>query len=112
MGKRPYHFDKAIYVTSAGQSHFAQWFKVLELMGYEWYDELVHIPYGTVSINGEKLATRTGNVILLRDLFAQAIDKVTDIMKEKNPNTPVDEQTAEAVECRSGCISLSFQQPH
>lgn len=96
--KETYHFDKAIYVTSAGQSlHFAQWFKVLELMGYEWYDELVHIPYGTVSINGEKLATRTGNVILLRDLFAQAIDKVTDIMKEKNPNTPVDEQTAEAV---------------
>ncbi|MCI8589500.1 MAG: arginine--tRNA ligase [Clostridiales bacterium] len=96
--KETYHFDKAIYVTSAGQSlHFAQWFKVVELMGYDWYSELVHVPYGTVSINGAKLATRTGNVILLRDLFAQAIAKASDIMKEKNPDDELDEKTAEAV---------------
>ena len=82
-----YKFDKAIYVTSAAQSlHFAQWFKVVELMGYDWYNKLVHVPYGTVSINGSKLATRTGNVILLRDLFAEAISRVYEIAKEKNSN--------------------------
>ena len=82
-----YKFDKAIYVTSAAQSlHFAQWFKVVELMGYEWYDRLVHVPYGTVSINGAKLATRTGNVILLKDLFAEAISRVAEITKEKHPD--------------------------
>ena len=81
-----YRFDKCIYVTSAAQSlHFAQWFKVVELMGYDWYDRLVHVPYGTVSINGAKLATRTGNVILLKDLLAQAIEKVGVITAEKNP---------------------------
>ncbi len=96
--QQTYHFDKAIYVTSAGQSlHFAQWFKVVELMGYDWYDRLVHVPYGTVSINGEKLATRTGNVILLRDLFAQAIEKVTDVMKEKNPDLENMDEVAEEV---------------
>ncbi len=96
--KNEYKFDKAIYVTSAGQSlHFAQWFKVVELMGYDWYDQLVHVPYGTVSINGAKLATRTGNVILLRDLFAQAIEKVTDIINEKNPNLENKAQVAEDV---------------
>ncbi len=96
--KRTYDFDKAIYVTSAGQSlHFAQWFKVVELMGYDWYDKLVHVPYGTVSINGSKLATRTGNVILLRDLFGMAIDKVREIMTEKNPDLPNMEEAAEAV---------------
>ena len=96
--KRHYDFTKCIYVTSAGQSlHFAQWFKVLELMGYEWHDGLVHIPYGTVSINGEKLATRTGNVILLKDLFAMAIDKVGDIIDEKNPNIENKSEIAEAV---------------
>ncbi len=80
-----YHFDKAVYVTSAAQSlHFAQWFKVVELMGYDWYDKLVHVPYGTVSINGAKLATRTGNVILLKDLFAEAISRVYDITAEKH----------------------------
>ena len=96
--KNTYDFDKAIYVTSAGQSlHFAQWFKVVELMGYDWYDKLVHVPYGTVSINGEKLATRTGNVILLRDLFALAIEKISAIMDEKNPNLEGKEKIAEDI---------------
>ena len=96
--KQTYDFDKAIYVTSAGQSlHFAQWFKVVELMGYDWADKLVHVPYGTVSINGEKLATRTGNVILLRDLFASAIEKVAGIMEEKNPNLANKEKIAEQI---------------
>ena len=96
--KEAYNFDKCIYVTSAGQSlHFAQWFKVVELMGYDWYDKLVHVPYGTVSINGEKLATRTGNVILLKDLFATAIEKVSEIINEKNPNLPNKEEVSEAV---------------
>ena len=94
--KNTYDFDKCIYVTSAGQClHFAQWFKVLELMGYPWYDGLVHVPYGTVSIGGEKLATRTGNVILLKDLFKQAIEKVRGIMKEKN--TAAGDDVAEQV---------------
>ena len=85
--KNEYKFDKAIYVTSAAQSlHFAQWFKVVELMGYDWHDELVHVPYGTVSINGAKLATRTGNVILLKDLFAEAISRVAEIAKDKHPD--------------------------
>ncbi len=96
--KENYHFDKAIYVTSAQQClHFAQWFKVVEMMGYPWHDELVHVPYGTVSLNGEKLATRTGNVVLLKDLFALAIEKVAGIMEEKNPNLENKEEVAEAI---------------
>ncbi len=96
--KNEYNFDKAIYVTAAQQSlHFAQWFKVVELMGYDWYDQLVHVPYGMVSINGAKLATRTGNVVLLRDLFAAAIEKVRQIMDEKNPDLPNKDEAAEAV---------------
>ena len=96
--KSTYHFDKCIYVTSAGQSlHFAQWFKVLELMGEPWTNELVHVPYGTVSINGAKLATRTGNVVLLKDLFAQAVEKAGAITAEKNPALAGREDVAEAV---------------
>ena len=96
--KNEYNFDKAIYVTSAAQSlHFAQWFKVVELMGYDWYDKLVHVPYGTVSINGAKLATRTGNVILLKDLFAEAISRVYDIAKEKHPDDAECREIAEKV---------------
>ena len=100
-----YGFDKAIYVTSAAQSlHFAQWFKVVELMGYDWYDKLVHVPYGTVSINGSKLATRTGNVILLKDLFAEAISRVYDIAKEKNP----DDEECRAIAEKVGVGAVVF----
>jgi arginyl-tRNA synthetase len=97
--RNTYDFAKCIYVTSAGQSlHFAQWFRVLGIMGYDWAQtDLVHVPYGTVSINGAKLATRTGNVVLLRDLFAQAIEKVREIMLEKNPDLPNQDEVAEAV---------------
>ena len=103
--KDTYKFDKAIYVTSAAQSlHFAQWFKVVELMGYDWHDELVHVPYGTVSINGSKLATRTGNVILLKDLFAEAIARVADIAREKHP----DEQECQAIAEKVGVGAIVF----
>ena len=96
--KETYDFSKSIYVTSSQQSlHFAQLFKVIELMGYLWYDELVHVPYGTVSIDGAKLATRTGNVVLLKDLFKMSVDKVKDIIREKNPDLENVEETAEAV---------------
>ncbi len=84
---RTYNFDKCIYVTAAAQSlHFAQWFRVVDMMGYPWADRLVHVPYGMVSIGGEKLATRTGNVILLKDLLSTAINKVADIITVKNPS--------------------------
>ena len=96
--KEMYDFDKCIYVTSNQQIlHFQQWFKVVELMGYDWYEGLVHVPYGTVSVNGAKLATRTGNVVLLKDLFAAAIEKVTEIMEEKNPDLKGRADIAEAV---------------
>lgn len=95
---RTYHFDKCIYVTAYQQClHFKQWFKVVELMGYDFADKLVHVPYGMVSIDGAKLATRTGNVILIRNLLSAAVDKVTDVINEKNPNLENKEQTAEAV---------------
>ena len=103
--KGEYNFDKAIYVTAAQQSlHFAQWFKVVELMGYDWYDQLVHVPYGMVSIGGAKLATRTGNVILLRDLFAEAIERVKDIAREKHP----DEAELQAIAEKVGVGAIVF----
>jgi len=96
--KKEYAFDKCIYVTSAGQSlHFAQWFKVVGLMGYEWEDQLVHVPYGTFSINGEKIASRTGNVVLLDDLFREAIEKAGAIIEEKNPGLENKDEIAKDV---------------
>ena len=103
--KGEYNFDKAIYVTAAQQSlHFAQWFKVVELMGYDWHDQLVHVPYGTVSVNGAKLATRTGNVVLLKNLFAEAISRVKEIAREKHS----DENELQAIAEKVGVGAVVF----
>lgn len=97
--KNEYQFERCVYVTSAGQSlHFAQWFRVLEKMGYAWAkDGLVHVPYGTMSIGGEKLASRTGNVVLLDDLLAEAIRKCESVIDEKHADLQDRHEVAEAV---------------
>ena len=93
-----YNFDVCAYVTSAGQSlHFAQWFKVTEMMGREWAKGLVHVPYGTMSFGGEKLASRTGNIILLNDVFDEAVAKAKAIIEEKNANLTDKDGVSEAV---------------
>ncbi|MGI6527002.1 MAG: arginine--tRNA ligase [Caldicoprobacterales bacterium] len=85
--KNTYDFEKCIYVTGVSQSlHFKQWFKVIEKMGYDWHRDLYHVPFGTVSIGGEKLATRTGKVVLLEEILSKAIEKTLETIEEKNPN--------------------------
>ena len=73
-------------------------------MGYDWHDRLVHVPYGTVSINGAKLATRTGNVILLKDLFAEAIARVKEIARDKHS----DEAELQAIAEKVGVGAIVF----
>lgn len=93
-----YHFDKCIYVTGLEQKlHFAQWFKVIELMGYDWYKNLVHVPYGLVSLKGGKLSTRHGNVIYAEDILNESIHKIETIINEKNPDLPDHDEVAKQV---------------
>lgn len=86
--KKTYNFDKCLYVTGQEQKlHFSQVFKVIELLGNDWAkDGLVHIPYGLVSLGGEKLSTRGGNVIYAEDILKEAISKIREIIDEKNPD--------------------------
>ena len=87
--KNTYDFEKCIYVTGLEQKlHFAQWFKVINLMGYDWSENLMHVPYGLVSLKGGKLSTRKGHVIYAEDILHEAIQKTRNIIEEKNPNIP------------------------
>jgi arginyl-tRNA synthetase len=96
--KNTYDFDKCIYVTDYAQNlHFQQWFKVIELMGYEWGSNLVHVPFGRVSLEGVRMATRKGNVIKLDDLLRQAIEKTLEIIEAKNPQMEGKEEVARQV---------------
>ncbi|KEQ24973.1 arginine--tRNA ligase [Paenibacillus tyrfis] len=96
--KKTYDFDKAVYVTDAGQSlHFNQLFKVIELMGYDWSKQMLHVPFGKVSLEGAKLSTRKGMVVNLEDLLGKAIEKTREIIEEKNPNLENKDEVARKV---------------
>ena len=97
--KETYNFYKALYVTGQEQKlHIKQVFKVVELLGNEWAkDSLVHIPYGLVSLGGEKLSTRDGNVIYAEDILKEAISKIRSTIEEKNPNLADKDEVARKV---------------
>ncbi len=97
--KKTYNFYRDIYVTALDQNlHFAQWFKVLELMGYDWAkDELVHVPFGLVSLGDGKLSTRKGHVVLMEDILNAAVEKTSGIIEEKNPDLPNKDEISEQV---------------
>ena len=97
--KETYHFSKCLYVTGQEQKlHFAQVFKVVELLGYDWAaTQLVHIPYGLVSLEGAKLSTRNGNIIYAEDILLEAISKVKEVIAEKNPDLEHPDEVARMV---------------
>ena len=96
--KKTYDFDKMIYVVGNEQSlHFKQLFKVLSLMGHDWAQNCVHVPFGLVNFKAGKMSTRRGNVIFLEDVLKRAVELTTAIIDEKNPDLPDKEAIAEAV---------------
>ncbi len=96
--KERYDFDKCLYVTGLEQSlHFKQIFTAIEVMGYDWNDGLIHVPYGLVSLAGEKLSTRGGNIIYAEDILKEAIERAYNAIIEKNPLLNDKEETAKKV---------------
>lgn len=85
--KDTYDFAKCLYVVAYQQDlHFRQWFKVVELMGYPWAKDLIHVSFGMVSGTEGAFSTRKGNMVKLRDVLNAAIEKTGEIMREKSPN--------------------------
>ena len=96
--KEKYNFEKCLYVTGLEQSlHFKQIFTAIEVMGYDWSDGLIHVPYGLVSLAGEKLSTRGGNIIYAEDILKEAIERAYNAIIEKNPSLADKEATAKKV---------------
>ena len=82
--KETYDFYKNIYVVASQQNlHFQQWFKVIEMMGYDWAKDCVHVPFGLVSMEDGTMSTREGRVIFLEDVLNKAVEKTREIMQEK-----------------------------
>lgn len=78
--------DKIIYVVGADQKqYFQQLFAVLRRMKYKIGESSEHVYFGMVRNKDGKFSTRKGNVILLKDVVAEALTREEAIIRQKNP---------------------------
>jgi arginyl-tRNA synthetase len=105
--KEHYDFYKNIYVVASQQNlHFKQWIKIVELMGYDWANDCIHVPFGMVSLEDGTLSTRKGRVVFLEDVLNKAIENTKKIIEEKNPDLENKEEVAKQV----GIGAVLFQE--
>ncbi len=105
--KKVYDFDKNVYVVATQQNlHFQQLFAILKLMGYDFYDDCKHIPFGMVSLKDQTLSTRKGQVVFLEDVLNKAVDKTKEIMENRESKIENVDEVAEIV----GIGAVKFQE--
>lgn len=96
--KRTYNFAKSLYVVGNEQSyHFKQLKAVLKEMGFDWSDDMHHIPFGLITKDGKKLSTRKGKIVLLEEVLNEAIESAKEQITEKNPGLTNKDEVAKQV---------------
>ena len=89
-----FNFDKCLYVVGYPQElHFRQFFRVLELAGFEWAAGMHHVPFGHIL----GMSTRKGTIVLLDEVLNEAISRAREVIAEKNPDVADAEGIARAV---------------
>lgn len=92
-----FHPDKLFWVL--GPDHtlaFKQLFAVCEQLGIAKLENLVHIPFGYMSIKGKgKMSSRAGNVVYIEDLLDQAKEKILTMFEERKFTGEDKDSTAE-----------------
>lgn len=91
-------FNKHLYVVDNRQSlHYRQLFAILKMMGEMEDNEGTHINYGIMTFKGEAFSTRKGNILTPEEVLLEAENRVTKVIKEKNPNLKGKEEVMDAV---------------
>ena len=96
--KKTFNFVKSLYVVGGEQTnHFKQLKAVLKEAGYDWSDDMVHVPFGMVTQGGKKFSTRKGHVVKLEMALDEAVDHAEKQIEAKNPNLENKEEVAKQV---------------
>jgi arginyl-tRNA synthetase len=96
--KRTYDFAQSLYAVGNEQSnHFKQLKAVLKELGFDWADDMHHIPFGLITQGGKKLSTRKGKIVLLEKVLNEAVELANKQIMEKNPDLPNREEVAKQV---------------
>lgn len=96
--KRMYGHVKSLYVVGAEQENYYKQLKaVLKEMGFTWWDQLEHISFGLMTLNGKKMSTRKGNVVSLEDVLNDSVKLAREQITQKNPNLKNPDEVAKMV---------------
>lgn len=96
--KRMYGHAKSLYVVGAEQEvYFKQLRMALKELGFNWWDQIEHISFGLMNLNGQKMSTRKGNVVSLEDVLNDSVDLARKQIAEKNPDLKNADEVAKQV---------------
>lgn len=98
-----YRPTRILYVVGAEQKlHFDQLKGVLTKMKEPVAQAVEHVPFGLVLSRTEdgkweKFASRAGNAVFLDEILDEAVAKVREVIRQKNPDLPDADKVAEQV---------------
>lgn len=96
--RKKWDFDISITTTAVEQEeYFKVVFKALSLLHPDLAEKLVHVTHGMMSLSGEKMSSRKGNVITGESLLKDTLACATEKIQERELPEALKEEIAEAV---------------
>ena len=104
-----YPINKMIYVVGNEQNyHFQVLSILLDRLGFEWGQDLVHFSYGMVELPEGKMKSREGTVVDADDLMDEMVGTATEISKELGKLDGLSEEEINAICTTIGLGSLKY----
>ena len=96
---KTYGFERMIYEVGNEQKlHLSQFFKILELLGYSWAKDCVHVGHGMyLGEDGKRFRTRKGKTVFMSDILNETIELAKKTIQEKNPKLKKKDEIARKV---------------
>ncbi len=98
-----YKFDSLLYEVGSEQKlHFQQVFKIIELLGYKWAKNYIHVDHGLyLDKDGKKFATREGKTIFMEDILKETKDLARNALLSRG------KLSSKELEKRASAIALA-----
>ena len=97
-----FHIEKSVYIVDKRQAHhFAQVFKVLEIMGYENAKKCYHLQYDYVELPDGAMSSRKGNIVPIMQL----IDNMHEVVKRDYLNKYIGEWEQSEIDSTADVIA-------
>lgn len=105
-----YQVDRSVYVVDNRQNlHFQQAFAILRLMGFSQAEKCYHLGYGFVSLPEGAMSARRGRVVLFKDVYDEAVQRVLETMKTREKTKEIGPEREQiAIQIGMGALAYSM----